>query len=102
MVQSIEQLEAEKKRLLLRQRAGKALIDISNRKALRRRKLKAEIKALNNPGSLQAKSVARNIARRSGIILFKNAVALGRHLSTVAAEQNKPVRKKKKKSRRKR
>lgn len=96
MVQSITQLKAERDRLLKRENAKKILIDTSRQRKLERDRLQAEIRALKNPGSQQAKTVAKNIARRSGSILFKNAVSLGRHLSKVAAEQNKPTRKNKK------
>lgn len=95
MVKSINELKEEKRRLLLRQKAEQVIIGVSNRKALERKRLQAEVNALKNPGSLQAKRVLKNITRRTGLILFKNAVALGRHLSKVSAEQNRPTRKKK-------
>ena len=100
MVKSIQELEREKKRLLLREKASKILIDLTRHKKLKRQKLEAEVRALKNPGSQSAKNTVRRLTRRTGKILFKNAVKLGRHLSTVAAEQNQPDRKKSKKSRR--
>lgn len=103
MVQDIEELRKEKEHLLRREDARKSLLNFSRQRNLERRRLKAEIKALKNPGSQTAKNLAKNLAKRSGKILFKNAVLLGKHLSTVAAEQNKTKpKRKKKKSRRKR
>lgn len=89
---SLQQLKEKKERLLRESNARKSLQNLAMRRRLERKKLKAEIKALENPKSIVAKRVAKRIGKRAGRILLKNAVAFGRHISAVAAEQNAPTR----------
>lgn len=96
---TLEELKEEKERLLRRSKAKQSLINLARQRKMEREKLKAEIQALKNPGSKTAKNLAKNIGKRSAKILFKGAVGLGRHLSTVSAEQNKQTKKRKKKKR---
>ncbi len=92
---SIEELRRRKMLLLGRDKARKELRNAQLQRRLERKRLKAEIRALSNPGSIVARNIAKKIAIRSAKIIFKGGVALGKHLSAVAAEQNRPVRKRK-------
>ena len=106
MVKSLQQLRQEKQELLVKAKARQVFSGIIRHRLMERKRLKAEITALKNPGSVTAKRVAKKIAKQSGKILFKNAVVFAKHLGKVAAEQNMPtrnrMRKKTAKARRKR
>lgn len=93
---SIEQLKDKKEKLLREKNARVSLMNFSKQRDLERKKLKADINALENPRSAAARRTAIKISVKSGKLAFKAALGLGRHLMAVSAEQNKPVRKKRK------
>lgn len=106
MGKSLEQLKKENERLLRKRNARQSLMNLSLKRKLERKRLVAENKALRNPLSTSARKAASKVAVKTSVAFFKGAIAVGKHLSAVAAEQNmqKPRRKapKKKKTVRKR
>lgn len=93
MVKSLEQLKKERNLLLRKANAKNSLIALSRQRDVERKKVRAEITALKHPGSVVAKEIAKRIAIKSGKKLLQGAFAIGRHLSEVAAEQDRPIRK---------
>lgn len=93
MTKSLEQLKKERNLLLRKANAKNSLQALSIQREVERRKVKAEITALRHPGSVVAKRTAKRIAIKSGRALFRGVFAIGKHLSEVAAEQNRPERK---------
>lgn len=92
---SISQLERKKAELLRKAGVSKKIDNIAKQAALKRARLKAEIKALQSPRSIRAKMIARNLAVRSGKALFRGGVVFGKHLAVVAREQDMPTKKRK-------
>lgn len=95
---SITQLRDKREMLLRKRKAKVSLLILSRQKNLERKRLKADINALENPTSAAAKKVARRIGIKSAKALFKGGLAIGRHLNKVAMEQNMADRKAKMKS----
>ena len=90
---SISQLKDKKEMLLRKDKAKMSLLIFSRQKNLERKRLKAEINALENPTSTTAKRIARKIGIKSAKVLFRGGLAIGRHLNKVAMEQNMAERK---------
>ncbi len=89
MVNTIQRLKKKKKGLLQKLKAEKSLLLLKRQNKLEEKKLRAEIKALQNPGKVQAFNVAKSLAKRSGKLLFKGTLIAGRHLSEVAKSQTR-------------
>ena len=88
MVSTIQRLKKKKKSLLEKLKDEKSLLILKKQNKLEERKLRAEIKALKNPGKGQAFNIAKGLAKRSGKLLFKGTVIVGKHLSAVARQQS--------------
>lgn len=102
MAKSLEQLKEERNLLLRKANAKNSLMALSRQRDVERNKVKAEIIALKHPGSIVAKRTAKRIAIKGGRALLRGAFAIGRHLSEVAAEQDRSVRKRRVTKKRKR
>mgnify|MGYP003145741092 CR=1 FL=1 len=92
---SLTQLRKENEMLLRKKNARESLQALAIKKKIEARRLKAENAALRNPGSVAAKKTAKRLAVKSSRAIFRGALAIGKHLSAVAAEQNRPAPKRK-------
>ncbi len=96
MVKSLGQLERERNILLRKANAKRSLQNLARQRAIKRRRIKAEINVLKNPKSIAARKTALKIGEKSVKVAFKGALLLGKHILAVAAEQNaKPVKRRK-------
>lgn len=99
MVNTITKLRREKAILLSKAKNKNQFNTFLKQKSFEERKLRAEINALKNPKSTTASATAKKIALKFGRLSFRASVSLGKHLGTVAREQDKAERRKIKKGR---
>ncbi len=90
----VENLIEKRDALLRKKNARESLSRLASARKIRKKLLKAQIKALENPRSIAVRRRLKKIAFRGGKVLIRGAIAVNRHLDKIAAEQNKPVKRK--------
>lgn len=98
MPQSLESLKKKRDGLLRKAKARKSLMDLSKVRELERKRIKAEIFALENPKSIKARKILRSTSGKVGRFLKKRASVISQNLERIAREDEKkrrPMRKKK-------
>lgn len=101
MTKSLETLRKERERLLRKKRAADSLAKLSRERDLERKRLKAEIKALKNPGSKSARKFFVGAARRAGKFLKERAAIVAENARREEMMERKRMQMKKKKAHKK-
>ena len=87
MVKSLEDLKREREALLRKANARASLQSLSTQRELERKKIQAELRALKNPRSIQARRIAINFSRKVSIGVSKGGKILMRGINIIAERQ---------------
>ena len=109
MVKTIEDLKKERDNLLRKKSrtarwsaAKKSLEKLGSAKRLEEKKLKAEIRALKNPGSAEARKKLRSAGSKFGAFVKRRAAIVSENLNELSSENPSPRSRPRKKTKRSR
>lgn len=94
MGKSLEQLKKERDALLKKNIGRKSLENLSRKRALEKKQVEAEIRALKNPGSMQAKASLKNAGRILGGFIGKRARILSANINASLEAEERRAKKK--------